>query len=301
MTRDAAPSWRARIREARARLALLYGINRRNVDLVYANNPRRHYPLADDKARCKSILEQHGVPVAETLALCAGLFDVDATLSRLRGRGDFVVKPANGSGGDGILVLGARTENGWESARGHEIDEDALRTHLANVVFGAYSKHLEDQALVEARVQAHPFFHALWDSGVCDLRILCLEGRPLLAMLRVPTRRSGGRANLHQGAIGVAVRLADGRTTAARLGGVAVTTHPETGAPLLGLEVPGWADVLRIAVRAAAALPLGYLGVDLVLDATRGPLVLEVNVRPGLEIQNVTGTMLGSALGEVAS
>ena len=33
--------------------------------------------------------------------------------------------------------------------------------------------------------------------------------------------------------------------------------------------------------------PLGYLGVDLVVDAKLGPQVLEINVRPGLEIQNV--------------
>ncbi len=38
---------------------------------------------------------------------------------------------------------------------------------------------------------------------------------------------------------------------------------------------------------ASHAIPLGYIGVDICIDQTRGPLVLEVNGRPGIEIQNV--------------
>ena len=30
---------------------------------------------------------------------------------------------------------------------------------------------------------------------------------------------------------------------------------------------------------------MGYLGVDIVIDATAGPLMLELNARPGLNIQ----------------
>jgi D-alanine-D-alanine ligase-like ATP-grasp enzyme len=30
---------------------------------------------------------------------------------------------------------------------------------------------------------------------------------------------------------------------------------------------------------------MDYLGVDVVLDAQRGPVILEVNVRPGLAVQ----------------
>jgi D-alanine-D-alanine ligase-like ATP-grasp enzyme len=33
-------------------------------------------------------------------------------------------------------------------------------------------------------------------------------------------------------------------------------------------------------------VPLGYAGIDVCLDERRGPVVIEVNARPGIEIQN---------------
>jgi alpha-L-glutamate ligase-like protein len=280
----------------RARVATLFGINRRNVELVYEHNPRHCYPFADDKALCKERLVAHEVPVPETIALCRGLFEVDAAVALLRVREHFVIKPANGSGGEGILVVGDRQGTGWATPKGGRIEPDQLRMHIANTIFGAHSRQLEDRAIVEERVQPHPFFVELWPDGVCDLRIIVLRGRPLLAMVRVPTRRSAGRANLHQGGIGVAVDLDSGQTTRAMSRGQALTRHPETGGALLGLTLPHFALCVEIARRAAAAVPLGYLGVDLVVDARRGPVVLELNVRPGLEIQNVTGIHLGAAI-----
>ena len=61
----------------------LVGINRRNVELVYAQNPRKHYPIADDKLLCKVHLERAGVPVSRTIVTCDGLRDIPATLRAL--------------------------------------------------------------------------------------------------------------------------------------------------------------------------------------------------------------------------
>ena len=171
-----------------------------------------------------------------------------------------------------------------------------MARHLADIVFGVHSNQLEDRAFVERRVAPHPLFAALWADGLCDVRIITLRTRPILAMIRVPTAESGGRANLHQGGLGIAVDLGSGRTSRALHRGRTVTHHPESGAPLLGLEVPAWPAVLETARRAAAAVPLGYLGVDVVVDEEAGPLVLEINARPGLEIQNVVGVGLAEAL-----
>jgi len=123
----------------------------------------------------------------------------------------------------------------------------------------------------------------------------------VVSMIRVPTAQSGGRANLHQGGLGVAVDLVTGRTFRALHRGRTVERHPESGAPLVDLELPGWARVLEVAASAAHAVPLGYLGVDVVVDRTRGPLVLEINARPGLEIQNVVGEGLARALARAAA
>ena len=106
-----------------------------------------------------------------------------------------------------------------------------------------------------------------------------------MAMVRLPTRLSGGKANLHQGAIGIGVDLATGMT----LGGVshndAIDYHPDTLKPIVDIQVPYWDKILEIAAGCYELTGLGYLGVDIVLDKELGPLMLELNARPGLNIQ----------------
>lgn len=289
--------WRRLAAALRRGRGEVVGINRRNLLLVYPHNDRRDYPLADDKLLAKERLAAGGVPVPETLAICDGLYAVPRTVEALLEGRDFVVKPANGAGGEGILVLAERLGPGrWRRAGGGTLDAGELQHRLADIVFGVYSNQLEDRAFVERRIDPHPFFRALWAEGLCDVRVITLRGRPVMSMIRVPTAESGGRANLHQGGLGVAVNLGSGRTTRGVHRGEAVERHPESGAPLVGLEVPAWPEVLEVARRAARSVPLGYLGVDVVVDRERGPLVLEINVRPGLEIQNVNGAGLGPAL-----
>jgi len=277
--------------------SVLVGINRRNVELVYPNNPRVHYPIADDKLRTKTLLVEAGVPVPETLVECAGLFAIDRALEALAGVGDFVVKPASGSGGDGILVVGeAAPEGGWKRPDGRPLLPRDLRKHMADIVFGAYTKQLDDRAFAERRIHPHRAFASIWSEGLSDVRVLTLDGRPFLAMVRVPTRKSAGRANLHQGGIGLAVELETGEVTRARMGRSLITRHPDSDSPLVGWRIPAWKETVAVAAAAARGLPLRYLGVDLVVDRDRGPLVLEVNARPGLEIQNVHGLGMQHAL-----
>jgi len=268
----------------------LVGINRRNLSLVYPHNARGDYPLADDKLLAKERFRALGVPVPETLAVCAGLFQVPETVGSLEGLSNFVVKPANGSGGAGILVVGDQVGPLlWRRAGGDMLDGAALHKHLADIVFGAFSSQLEDRAFVERRIRPHDFFARLWPDGLCDVRVITLRGAPVMSMIRVPTRESGGRANLHQGGLGVALELETGLCRGALHRGRRVDRHPESGASLVGPQVPRWPEVLEVARAAAAAVPLGYLGVDVVVDEALGPLVLEINARPGLEIQNVHG------------
>lgn len=289
---------RERLAHVLARRERVFGINRRNVALVYPHNARRHYPFADDKLLAKERFRAVGVPVPETLAVCDGLYAVPGTVEALRGRSRFVVKPANGSGGEGILVVGdwLTEADAWSRPGGRTTTPAELQRHLADVVFGAHSNQLEDRAFVERRVEPHAFFSGLWADGLCDVRVIVLEGEPVISMIRVPTAQSGGRANLHQGGLGIGLDLATGLTRRAVHLGRAVERHPESGAPLLGLQVPAWPEILEVSRRTARAVPLGYLGIDVVVDRDLGPLVLEINARPGLEIQNVTATALGDAL-----
>ncbi len=222
-------SWRWKLS-----LAGIFGMNRRNVELVYDRNPRRLYRLADDKLLAKAMLADAGVPVPENIATAQGLYELPAVLELLEERSDFVVKPSLGGGGHGILVVGENRGLGlWRKAGGGELSEDQLRTHLANILFGAYARGaLKDRVMVEPRIYPHPVYAQLWDDGLCDLRIITLDERPVMAMVRVPTARSDGKANLHQGGIGLAVDLATGRVERAVCERCSLSHHPDSGVPL---------------------------------------------------------------------
>jgi alpha-L-glutamate ligase-like protein len=142
-----------------------------------------------------------------------------------------------------------------------------------------------DQALIEYRVQFDPVFAEISYQGVPDVRIIVFLGIPVMAMVRLPTRLSSGKANLHQGAIGTGVDIATGRTLTAVWRNGIVQEHPDTANPVTGVQIPHWDRLLGIAAQAHELTGLGYIGVDLVLDRDKGPLILEINARPGLNIQ----------------
>ena len=271
----------------------ILGINRRNAHYTLAHNPRRYYPLVDDKLRTKAICLQAGIPVPDLYGVVEIEHQVRGLPTLLQPREDFVVKPAHGSEGDGILVITGRTAAGFRTATGLIMDREELDHHVFSILSGLYSLGGQtDKAFFEYRVQFDATFEEITYQGVPDIRIIVFLGVPVMAMLRLPTRQSGGRANLHQGAIGVGIDLATGTT----LKGVGrqgiLTAHPDTGHRLQDLTIPHWQRLLAIAARGSEMTQLGYLGVDLVLDRFRGPLLLEVNARPGLAIQLANGAGL---------
>jgi alpha-L-glutamate ligase-like protein len=262
------------------------GINRRNADYTLRYNPRNRYPLVDDKALTKTLAAQHGVAVPELYAMIEIDRQIRDLPKRLAARNEFVVKPARGSQGDGILVVTGRAPGGYRTIDGHLVSEDEFAFHVSNILSGIFSLGgATDKALIEYRVRFAPVFDAVTYRGVPDLRIIVFLGVPVMAMVRLPTRRSGGRANLHQGAIGAGIDLAQGSTLTAVLGNGVVETHPDTGVRVAGIEIPHWQRMLEIAARSYELTGLGYQGIDIVLDRELGPLVLELNARPGLAIQ----------------
>ena len=197
-----------------------------------------------------------------------------------------MLKPAHGAMGNGILVVRERDGDRFRLAGGRSITLDDLAYHAAGVISGLYAlAGQDDVAIVEERLLVHPELAAIASEGVPDVRIVIYRGVPVMAMTRLPTLRSGGRANLHQGAVAAGVDLESGRTTHAILHSRPIERHPDTDAALLGRSIPGFAEALGHALRAADETGLGYVGADLVVDAERGPVLLEMNARPGLMIQ----------------
>ncbi|MDH4029724.1 MAG: alpha-L-glutamate ligase-like protein [Chromatiales bacterium] len=262
------------------------GINCRNSELISRFNPRKLYPLVDDKLRTKKLAMDHGVPVPELFGSLSTIHDIHDFHTIIDDRQDFVVKPANGSGGDGILVFDGHRDGRFRLCTGLMVSWDDLSHHLANTLNGQYSLggH-SDRVMIEYRVRFDPVFDLVSYLGVPDIRVIVFRGFPVMAMVRLPTRASHGKANLHQGAVGVGIDVATGRTLRGVLDNDFVDEHPDTGTSFSGLDVPGWETILMMAARCYELTGLGYLGVDIVLDADRGPLMLELNARPGLNIQ----------------
>ena len=169
-----------------------------------------------------------------------------------------------------------------------------LRTNDMATVAPSVARHLSglfslggqpDHLIVEYCVQFDPIFDNVSYKGVPDIRIIVFLGYPVMAMIRLPTRLSDGKANLHQGAIGVGIDIPTGKTKRGVWGTEIIRDHPDTEHTIVGLSIPHWHNLLQMASRCYELSGLGYVGVDFVLDRDKGPLILELNARPGLAIQ----------------
>ncbi len=262
------------------------GLNARNAEYIMRWNQRKLYPLVDNKILCKKRLMENGIAVPDLLASIRTQYDAGHLKTRLSGLKEFVLKPACGSGGDGILVITAHRNNAWVTPGGQMLDLDDIQYHVSGIMNGMYSlAGQNDEAMFEGLVISDVRLRRLAREGVPDIRVIVYRGVPVMAMVRLPTRKSGGKANLHQGAIGAGIRMATGQTLSAVMDNRVVEEHPDTGESIRDFEIPDWQGLLGLAARCHDAVGLGYLGVDIVMDETKGPLVLELNARPGLAIQ----------------
>jgi alpha-L-glutamate ligase-like protein len=270
----------------RLKQAGVLGMNGRNADYIMRCNPRSSFPLVDDKVLTKNLAESFQIPTPVLYCVIDRYGDVSGFQEALRGICQFAVKPARGSGGSGIVLIRDCTEKGYVTQSGELISPQNLFYHISDILSGIYSlSGLEDRAIMEALIHPDPVFDAVSYQGVPDIRIVVYRGVPVMSMVRLPTKASDGKANLHRGAIGAGIELNQGTTITAVHRSTVVENHPDTGNPVSGIQVPYWEKMLWIAARSFEMTGLGYIGVDLVIDRDRGPLLLELNARPGLAIQ----------------
>jgi alpha-L-glutamate ligase-like protein len=270
----------------RLKEAGVLGMNRRNAEYIMRYNPRSSFPLVDNKVLTKKLAEAHRIPTPSLYYLIEKHGDIRGLRGALRQCGEFVVKPARGSGGSGIVLIRDCTEKGYVTQSGEVISLEDFSYHVSDILSGIFSlSGLEDQAIVEALIHPDPVFAAVTYQGVPDVRIVVYRGVPVMSMVRLPTKASDGKANLHRGAVGAGIDLRQGVTVGAVHRSRVVTHHPDTGAPVSGIQVPYWENLLWMAARTFEMTGLGYIGVDLIIDREGGPLLLELNARPGLAIQ----------------
>lgn len=283
------------------RLGML-NMNRRNVDYISRYNERSSYPLVDNKLKTKLAVAELGVKTPSLLMVVTQQHEISHFREKADALEGFAIKPAKGSGGKGITVVTRREEDQYVKTSGARVNVATLERHLSNILAGLHSLGgTPDVAIVESLVQSVPSLAIHSFQGVPDIRIVVFQGYPVMAMLRLATTASDGKANLHQGAVGVGLDMGTGKSLNAVQFNRPITLHPDTGLVLENLAIENWQEMLVMASRCYEATGLGYMGVDLVVDIQEGPLLLELNARPGLAIQMANGRGLLPRLRDIES
>lgn len=282
------------------REAGILGMNRRNFNVISKYNKRRLYPLVDDKVQTKILANKIGINTPGLIGVIEYQHEVKNILEIVKGYKEFVVKPAHGSGGKGVLVIKDYDNDIFTTTSNKKLTYNELYQHISNVLSGLYSLGGKyDVAVIEELVHFSNIFQDYSYQGIPDVRVIVYRGYPALAMMRLATAESDGRANLHQGAVGVGLDIHTGKAVNAVMHNLPITHHPDTGVDLMKLEVPFWREHLEIATKAYEMTGLGYLGADIVLDKYRGPMMLELNARPGLAIQIANHVGLAKVLKKI--
>ena len=282
------------------RAAGVMGMNDRNYSIIARYNKRSLYPLVDDKVQTKILANKIGINTPRMIGVIEFQHQVKNILEIVKGYKEFVVKPAHGSGGQGVLVIRSYTADSFETPSGRKISFKELYQHVSNILSGLYSLGGKyDVALIEELVHFSDIFKNFSYQGIPDVRVIVYKGFPAMSMMRLSTAASGGRANLHQGAVGVGLDIKTGLPLKAVMYNKPILKQPDTGADLMQLKVPFWREHLEIASLGYDMTGLGYMGADIVLDRDRGPMMLELNARPGLAIQIANGIGLAGRLKEI--
>lgn len=263
------------------------GLNARAALYSYKYNTARGRSIASSKILTKKVLGENEIPVPDVYGKIRSLEQVKNFKWDLL-PSSFVLKPSRGLGGEGIIVIKKRATDGegWITTDRKRVYIEDLTLHSLAIQEGAYSlENAADTVLIEEYIGRHKALAKYSYRGTPDIRIIVFNKVPVMAMLRLPTKESGGRANVHQGAIAVGIDIATGITTYATHHHNYIKNKPGTKRKLHGIKIPFWNKILYSAVRACEVTGLGYTSVDMLLHPEKGPLVIELNYQPGLEIQ----------------
>ncbi len=267
----------------------ILGMNSRNLEFIRPFNLKRAKRLADDKLKSKKILQKNNLSVPKLITKISSHKELD-NFDWQSLPNSFALKPNRGFGGEGILVVYGKKkgrDDTWVKANRSLVTIEDLKIHIRNILDGFFSlSGTPDIAFFEERLQLLKLFKPYSYRGIPDIRVLVFNKVPIMAMLRLPTKSSNGKANLQQGAIGLGIDMATGTTTTAVLGKNKIIDYvPKTRMLLSGIKIPYWKDILALAIKSQDVSGLGFLGADIAIDKVHGPVIIELNARPGLSIQ----------------
>lgn len=268
----------------------ILGMNRRNVDYINKYNQRQYYVVVDNKLNTKQMASKFNIPTPTLQGVIRYQYEILHFEKIVKDLKSFVIKPSKGAVGKGIIVVKEHSNGVFTTSSGKKISLDNIKRHLSNILAGLYSlAGSPDVVIIEDMIETEESLKELSFEGVPDIRVIVFKGFPVMAMLRLSTKVSDGKANLHKGGVGVGLDIKTGRALNAIQFSKPITKHPDSGIDLKEISISNWKELLLLAARCYEMTKLGYIGVDIVIDKNLGPLILEVNARPGLAIQVASG------------
>ena len=281
----------------------ILGMNARNLLYIDRKGPR----VTNSKLKSKKILKENMLPTPNTIFVIKNKIEAES-FDFTKIPDSFVLKPNKGTGGNGILIIYGKKkkknledEDIWVMPNKEYLTLSRLKTHIIDILDGNFSiENTPDIAIFEERIKIHPVFKVFSKQGMPDIRIIVYKKIPIMAELRLPTIESKGKANLHMGGIGVGIDIASGITTKAIMQNVYIEYHPDSKTLLSGFKIPEWNKILDMAISSETASKINFLGVDIAIDRERGPVVIELNSRPGLAIQSANNSGIKERLEAVS-
>lgn len=213
-------------------------------------------------------------------------------LDRLRQEGALVIKPVTGGGGDNVFVC-VREDDGY-----YVNDEPKTAAELRSLVADL------DGYLVFEFVAPAAYSNGMFPDAANTIRILTMfpedANEPFIAasVHRIGTARSDGLDNWSRGGLSAEID----RDTGTLSRGVRYpydgelkwhAEHPDTGARIEGVRVPGWSDIVDRLLAIARDCPyLPYIGWDLIVTAPGEFTIIEANSFTDIDLVQVHTPLL---------
>lgn len=263
----------------------ILGINARNLLYIKPYNRKKAIKLADDKIKTKQFLAARGIPVPKLYGIIKNPDEIEKfdfnTLPQ-----SFVIKPNHGFGGEGIIPIVSKRDQYFITASQKVLTKQDLIDHIHDIIDGRFSiSNVSDTAFFEQYIVADDAVGQFSYGGLPDIRVVVHNLIPVMAMLRLPTKESEGKANLHLGAVGVGIDIAKGEATYTSYKSEIIDELPDEKGSIRGFKIPFWEEILLIASKVQLITNLGYMAIDICLDKNSGPVMLEINARAGLGVQ----------------
>lgn len=268
-------------------------------------NPVR--ALLDEKLLLRRALAEGGFAQPETVGLVTAFgmladplgattrhVPIDEIEAHLAADGGaFILKPQAGGYGRGIVRA--------------EVRDGRVVTRLGTAVRPFQARRdAPPGTLIERALVQHGFWARLSPSSVNTLRILTLwtpgDAEPFVAraVQRIGTVETLPTDNWDTGGILATVDVATGRLGVGRIHPFRsrrevrpYREHPDTGAPIEGVELPHWPSIVETTLAAARSLPMTrYVGWDVAVDADGRVSFIEGNANTGVRALQVEGGLL---------